>query len=131
MTRHFALRYYGWMLFLARPLGLGPRRAGVDVSDEDLQVHMGWGFHARIPRRSIKQANRLRRRRDIWYAVGIHTLLRGRWIVNGSLQGVVTLELAPPVPARAYGVPIHLRWLAVSLEDPEGFLAALGVLPGV
>jgi hypothetical protein len=106
-------------------LGLGPRRSGVELNGEELRVRMGWGFAARIPRRSISQARRLGRRRDIWYALGIHTLLGGRWIVNGSLTGVVTLRIEPPVRARAFGLPIRLRWLAMSLMDPEGFLAAL------
>jgi hypothetical protein len=129
-TQHFALSYNRWMRALAQLTALGPRRAGVDLSDDELQVSMGWGFQARIPRRAIRQAHRLDRRRDIWHSVGIHPLLGGRWVVNGSLDGVVTLAIEPPVPARALGWPIRLRWLAISLEDPEGFLAALGVSQG-
>ncbi len=125
-ARHFALHYNRLMRAFTWGLGLGPRRSGVELSEEELQVRMGWGFAARIPRRSITQARRLSRRRDIWYAVGIHTLLGGRWIVNGSLHGVVTLKIEPPVRARALGLPIRLRWLAMSLSEPDGFLAALG-----
>src|SRR5260221_14041227 len=73
-THRFALRYSRWMRALAQVTALGPRRSRVDLSDDELQVRMGWGFQARIPRRSIKQARRLGRQRDIWYAVGIHTL---------------------------------------------------------
>lgn len=127
---HFALRYNRAMRAFTGLLGLGPRRSGVELSAEELQVRMGWGFAARIPRQSIHQARPLGRRRDIWYALGIHTLLGGRWIVNGSLTGVVTLTIAPPVRARAFGLPIRLRWLAMSLMDPEGFLAALGSSQG-
>jgi hypothetical protein len=89
-------------------------------------VRMGWGFAARIPRHSIQQARRLGSPQEIWHAVGIHSLPGGRWIVNGSLHGVVTLAIEPPVRARALGLPIRLRWLAMSLGDPDGFLAALG-----
>jgi hypothetical protein len=124
-ARHFTLHYNRWMRAFAWGLGLGPRRSGMTLSEDVLQARMGWGFAADIPRRSIRQARRLGRRRDIWYAVGIHTLLGGRWIVNGSLQGVVTLEIEPPVRGRAFGLPIRLRWLAMSLDDPEGFLAVL------
>ncbi len=123
---HFALRYNRAMRAFTWLLGLGPRRSGVELTEEELQVRMGWGFAARIPRRSIHRAGPLGRPRDIWYALGIHTLLGGRWIVNGSLTGVVTLTIEPAVRARAFGLPIRLRWLAVSLQDPEGFLAALG-----
>jgi hypothetical protein len=123
--RRFALRYGGGMRAFASLTALGPRWSSVDLSADALQVRMGWGFQARIPRRSITQARRLGQPRDIWYAVGIHTL-GGRWIVNGSLHGVVTLAIEPPVRARALGLPIRLRWLAMSLRDPDGFLAALG-----
>jgi hypothetical protein len=128
-ARNFALRYNGVMRAFMWGLGLGPRRSGVELREEELQVRMGWGFVARIPRQSIRQARRLGRRRDIWYALGIHTLLGGRWIVNGALHGVVTFAIEPPVRARALGIPIRLRWLAMSLSDPDGFLAALGGSP--
>jgi hypothetical protein len=125
-TRRFALRYGGWIRAFASLTGLGPRWSYVDLTADELQVRMGWGFQARIPRRLIIQARQLGQRRDIWYAVGIHTLAGGRWIVNGSLHGVVTLAIEPPVRARALGLPIRLRWLAMSLKDPDVFLAALG-----
>ena len=123
---HFALRYNRAMRAFTGLLGLGPRRSRVELSAEELQVRMGWGFTARIPRQSIHQARALGWRRDIWYALGIHTLLGGRWIVNGSLTGVVTLAIEPSVRARAFGLPIRLRWLAMSLQDPEEFLTVLG-----
>jgi len=125
-ARHFALRYGRLMRAFTWGLGLGPSRSGVELSEDDLQVRMGWGFSARIPRRSIHQARQLGSPQEIWHAVGIHSLPGGRWIVNGSLHGVVTLAIEPPVRARAFGLPISLRWLAMSLKDPDGFLAALG-----
>jgi len=128
-AHHFALHYNRLMRAFTWGLGLGPHRSGVELREDELQVRMGWGFAARIPRHSITRARRLGRRRDIWYAVGIHSLLGGRWIVNGSLHGVVTLQIEPPVRARAFGLPIRLRWLAMSLRDPDGFLAALGGSP--
>ena len=125
-ARHFALRYDRLMRAFTWGLGLGPSRSRVELSEDDLQVRMGWGFAARIPRRSIHQARRLGSPQEIWHAVGIHSLPGGRWIVNGSLHGVVRLAIEPPVRARALGLPIQLRWLAMSLKDPDGFLAALG-----
>jgi hypothetical protein len=125
-SHHFALCYNRAMRAFLGLLGLGPRHSGVELNGEELRVRMGWGFAARILRQSISQAQPLTRRRDIWYALGIHTLLGGRWIVNGSLTGVVTLAIEPPVRARAFGLPIRLRWLAMSLQDPEEFLTVLG-----
>ena len=127
-THRFVLRYGGWMRALAYLTALGPRWSHVELSADALQVRMGWGFAARIPRRSIIQARQLGSPQEIWHAVGIHSLPGRRWIVNGSLHGVVTLEIEPPVRARAFGLPLRLRWLAMSLKDPDGFLAALGAL---
>ena len=61
-TRRFALRYGGWMRALTYLTALGPRWSYVDLSADELQVRMGWGFQARIPRRSITQARQLGRR---------------------------------------------------------------------
>ena len=108
-SHHFALCYNRAMRAFLGLLGLGPRHSGVELNGEELRVRMGWGFAACIPRESISQVRPLGRRRDIWYALGIHTLLGGRWIVNGSLTGVVTLAIEPPVRARAFGLPIRLR----------------------
>jgi hypothetical protein len=105
---------------------LGPRQARVELSDTELQVHLGWAFESVIPRRAIVQA---RRRGAIWYAVGVHTTFRGRWIVNGSPHGMVELDLVPRVPARTLGMPIHPWRLDLSFVDPEAFLRALGTSP--
>ncbi|HEV7536106.1 MAG TPA: hypothetical protein VGP90_10760, partial [Acidimicrobiia bacterium] len=50
----------------------------------------------------------------------------GRWLVNGAADGIVDMHLAERVRASVAGCPIRLGRLAVSLEDPDGFLAALG-----
>ncbi len=57
---------------------------------------------------------------------GVHGW-RGRWLVNGSSHGIVVLGIDPPARARTLGLPVRLRELAVSLEDPVGFAAALGM----
>jgi hypothetical protein len=38
----------------------------------------------------------------------------------------VVLAIDPPARARVLGVPVRVRELAISLEDPVGFAAALG-----
>ena len=45
---------------------------------------------------------------------------------DGSPDGIVAIELAEPVRAFVAGFPIRLKILAVSLEDPDGFLGTLG-----
>jgi hypothetical protein len=41
----------------------------------------------------------------------------------------VRIDLSPPARARTLGVPISVRELTVSVEDPDGLVAALG-MPG-
>lgn len=58
---------------------------------------------------------------------GVHTDLRGSWLVNGSASGIVDLRLDPLAHGRMAGIPITVRRLGLGLQDPEGFLDALGV----
>ena len=52
---------------------------------------------------------------------------RGRWLVNGSSAGIVQLDLEPRQRAWLLSIwPLTLRVLYVSLDDPHGFLAAIG-----
>ena len=54
----------------------------------------------------------------------------GRWLVNGAPDGIVDHRPQRTRPGRPWpGFPIRLKDLSVSLEDPEGFLAALGAPP--
>jgi hypothetical protein len=100
-----------------------PRSAYVEVTDDTIEVRMGWAFSARIPRRLVART---------WpgkppaipFTAGAHGW-RGRWLVNGSPDGIVEIELSEPGRASTLGVPIRLKTLSVSLEDPEGFLAAV------
>jgi hypothetical protein len=121
MTR-FTLRYDPPFTPLAAVLGMGPRASRVDIASDAVEVRMGWAFRARIPLTAVRAAT-----------PGTHSLLAGwgvhgwagRWFVNGSARGIVRLDIDPPVRARAVGLPIRLTTLHVSVEDPDGFLAAL------
>ena len=82
---------------------------------------MGWSFRSRIDESSIERAATDSNK---WAGIGVHGW-RGRWLVNGSVSGIVTIEIDPPNRARVMGIPIRLRTLHVSLDDPEGFLTGL------
>jgi hypothetical protein len=117
----FAIRYSGINRPLLRLLGLGPRRSRVEVDDDDVTVRMGWAFSTRFPRTAVRSA-----RRDtgaVW-GWGVHGW-RGTWLVNGSSRGLVRLALEPPQRARTLGLPLRLRVLRVSVDDPEELVAAL------
>jgi len=119
--RRFAIRYAVPMLPLLTLLGAGPRRSGVWVTAEGVEVRMGWAFRGAIPRRTVSGAAADPRRH---LSLGVHGWA-GRWLVNGGLRGLVRIAVAPPARARVLGVPVRLRELTVGVEDPAGLIAAL------
>ena len=122
--RVFDFRYAG-VTGLMTALGLGPKRSRIEVGGDEVRVVMGWGFRARIPRSSIKGANASSGPAG---GIGVHGW-RGRWLVNGSTDNLVDIEIDPPVRAVAVGFPVKLRLLRVSAEDPDGLVAALSRRP--
>ncbi len=117
----FELRYDRWCGWLLCVLGMGRPFTRVRVGDAFVDVRMGWSFHATVPRDRIRRAVEADRPFVGW---GVHGW-RGRWLVNGSLQGLVAIEIDPPICARVLIAPVRLRTLYISLVDPDGFRAAL------
>ena len=83
---------------------------------------MGWAFRASIPAHEITAAEP---RSGLVGGIGVHGW-RGRWLVNGATTGLVALTVDPPVRALVMGIPVRLRELTLSLEEPDGLVAALG-----
>ena len=108
---------------LFRVLLIFPSAAYVELADDTIRVRLGWAFSARIPRRLVTRAGPGRKPR-IPLTAGAHGWA-GRWLVNGSPDGIVEVELSERTRAFTAGFPIRLKKLSVSLEDPEGFLGAL------
>lgn len=102
-------------------VGLRPRSSYVEISDTDVTVRMGWAFQAGIPLTAIQSVTDDQDRVLGW---GVHGW-RGRWLVNGSSAGIVRITIDPPARSRAVFVPIQLRVLRVSVDDPSGLIAAL------
>ena len=56
---------------------------------------------------------------------------RGRWLVNGSAEGLVELGIDPPSRVSPsidtmFGLgPSRVNQLTLSLDDPDGFIAAV------
>jgi hypothetical protein len=121
--RRFAIRVDRWCLPLFVVLGIGPRFDHVDVDDATVTVRLGWMFFARVDRSAIVEVTRNRNAYGGWGAHG----WRGRWLVNGSSKGIVRIELDPRQRGRLLMFwPVRPRRLLVSLDDPEGFIAAMG-----
>ena len=121
MSTTFAFRY-GLFRPLLSVLGTGPSLSEVALGSDVVAVRMGWAFRSRIPRSSIRRAYR---DQDMYGGIGVHGW-RGRWLVNGAVSGIATLEIDPPARARVMGFPIRLRTLHLSLEDPAAFISAMG-----
>lgn len=92
----------------------------LELSDDALTVRFGWLFQRTIPRSDIEEA--VPSRWPVWMGVGWRTDLRGLFGLIGSYRGVVELRLRAPI--RVWGM-LTCRRLAVSLEEPEQFVAAL------
>lgn len=63
------------------------------------------------------------------FSRGVHEW-RGRWLVNGSGEGVLRIDLSPGQRARVVGVPVGLRELLVSVDDPPRLASALRKVSG-
>jgi hypothetical protein len=118
----FPIRYSPRLSWLFTIMLLGRRHAEVHLTSTALDVRMGWAFHSRVPRSSIRVATPSR---DVPWAIGVHTDMRGGWLVNGSATGIVQLTLDPPARARTAGFAVTVKRLGLGLQDPAGLLAAL------
>ena len=119
-TRRFPIRFTGLSRAMIA-LGLSPSRSWVEVGDDVLRVRMSWAFSLDAPLVNIRDARPDTGRVGGW---GVHGW-RGRWLVNGSSSGLVRIDLSPPVRGRMGPIPIGIRQLRVSVEDPDGLVAAL------
>jgi hypothetical protein len=97
-----------------------PKAAYLHLNLDSVRVRMGVGFRAEFPRASIRSPRRVRNQ----ISIGVHGG-RGGWLVNGASGPLVAFCLDPPTRARVYGVPVRLREVAVSVDDPDALIAEL------
>ena len=119
-ARTFPIRY-GFFRPLLSVLGGGPHFSGVTIDDRRLRARMGWMFQAEVPLSSVTGA---KPHKGMVGGIGVHGW-RGQWLVNGSIKGIVDIAIDPPAPARVLGVPVKLKELLVSVEEPDELLASL------
>lgn len=115
----FPIRYATPIKLLLMAVGMGPAQSGIEVTPEELCVQMGWAFRATIPIRDIRHAERSVPPLILGY--GVHGWT-GRWLVNGSRQDVVRIEIEPTARGSVMGVPVRLATLLVSVTEPEKFI---------
>ncbi len=119
--RRFPIRFDRGYAVLSSALLLPPSQAYVDVGKGEIAARMGWAFRTRFPRSAISGAAPLGRRA---ISRGVHGFF-GRWLVNGSGDGIVSIDIAPPHRAWVLGFPVALKQLMVSVDDPAAFIAAV------
>ncbi len=115
------LSFERWYAALSWALFLPPRNAYLEVRQEQVECRMGWAFRARFPRAAVARVTR-----DTSHPLsrGVHGFA-GRWLVNGSGDPLLSIELEPPQRAWVIGFPITLRQLIVSVAQPSRLEAAL------
>jgi hypothetical protein len=120
MPARFPIRFTGANRAMVL-LGIVAEHCRVEVDDGELRVRMAWAFSLDVPRVNVRSVAPEHGRVWAWGAHG----WRGKWLVNGSSSGLVRIELDPPGRGRVAGVGVEVRILVVSVEDPDGLIAAL------
>ena len=120
--KRFSVRFELWYRALSSALFILPSASYVEVDERDVLVRMAWAFRSRFPRMAVKS---VQPRTGGVLSRGVHGF-NGRWLVNGAGDGLVTIHLEPAQRAYVLGVPVRLRELIVSVEDPAGLSDALG-----
>ncbi len=83
---------------------------------------MGWAFRAAFDRKHVAGVSKYRG--TIALTRGVHGWA-GKWLVNGSGEGVVQIDLDPEQRAYVLGAPVGLRQLLVSMPDPGALVDVL------
>jgi hypothetical protein len=123
--QRFAISY-DKTAWLATFSGVGPDSSEVEVDADQVRVRMGSAFRLDIPRDHIRSARRSQVK--TYGTRGVHRW-PGRWLVNGSAQGLVDVVIDPPGRTERGLSTMFLRAkvhvLTLSLADPDRFIAAL------
>lgn len=122
MHARIPIRFDPWYRILSSALLLPPSSAFVEVDDESVRVEMGWAFRARFPTAAVRSVARYG---HTTWSRGVHWFARESWIVNGAGDRIAVIDLEPPQRAHVLGVPVRLRRLLVSVDDPEALASLL------
>jgi hypothetical protein len=104
--------------------GATKRTSYVEVTPEAVTFHFGYLFNHTEPRAEITAVKK--RGWPWWAGIGWRTNMRGTVGMIGSYNGVVEVSFIGD--SKAWGL-LPLNSIAVSLEDPDGFLTELSQPP--
>jgi hypothetical protein len=106
-------------------MGGGPQGGRIEIDAGELRLRMA-DFKVDVPRGSVRGVARSSFQTK--GTIGVHST-RGRWLANGSADGLVEITIDPPVyTARSLSsllFRMKVNALIVSLVDPDGFIAAV------
>jgi hypothetical protein len=120
-SQRFFMRFDAWYRILSSALFLLPSSSYMEVEGDEVRVRMGWAFRSRFPKTAVASAAETHPNP---FSRGVHGFA-GRWLVNGSGQGILTIDLAPDQRAYVMGIPVRLRQLMVSVAEPLALAAVL------
>lgn len=118
--RRFRIRFTGPNRAMAL-LGLRRANSYVEVDASHITVKMGWAFGAVVARSGVRSVGPDSDRVLGW---GVHGW-RGRWLVNGSSSNIVRIDIDPPARGRVVGVPVRVKRLRVSVDQPDALVDVL------
>jgi hypothetical protein len=119
--QRFPIRFDAWYRMLSRALFLPPSSSYVEVSEREVRVRMAWAFRSHFPRSAVAVTTKTDKKP---LSRGVHGFA-GRWLVNGSAEGILIIHLSPAQRGYVMGFPVRLRELMVSVAEPEALAAAL------
>lgn len=121
-STRFLIKFDAPYALLSTALLIFPSDSYVEIAGNQVSVRMSWAFRATFDRSHVTGASPLGKR--IRLTRGVHGWA-GRWLVNGSGDGILGIDLEPRQRAYVMGVPVSLRQLQVSVGDPHALARAL------
>jgi hypothetical protein len=91
-TTRFLIRFEPVYGALSTTVLMPPSKSYVELDSEQVRVRMSWGFRANFPKTAVKAVARFEKKP---ISRGVHGFA-GRWLVNDSGDGIVTVDLASP-----------------------------------
>jgi hypothetical protein len=105
-------------------MGGGPAGGRVELDADEIRLRMA-DFKVDVPRSSVRAIARSALQAK--GTIGVHAT-GGRWLANGSADGLVEITVDPPVYTQRSLSSLFRRMrvsaLIVSLVDPDGFIDA-------
>jgi hypothetical protein len=119
--QRFPIHFDRWYAIFSSIVFVPPSRSFIEVHEKEVRVQMSWAFRSRFPKTAVTFTTKADKKP---MSRGVHGFA-GRWLVNGSGEGILVLHLSPAQRGYVMGFPVRLRELMISVADPDALAAAL------